>query len=46
MASTPTRARTALRWFLVDSPLALLYLGVVFRLHRVTAVAAPEEESY
>jgi cytochrome d ubiquinol oxidase subunit II len=38
--------RTALRWFLVGAPLALLYLAVVFRLHRGTAVAAPEGEGY
>jgi cytochrome bd ubiquinol oxidase subunit II len=38
--------RTALRWFLVGAPLALLYLAVVFRLHRGTAVAAPDGEGY
>jgi cytochrome bd ubiquinol oxidase subunit II len=38
--------RTALRWFLVGSPLALLYLAVVFRLHRGKAVAAAEGEGY
>jgi cytochrome d ubiquinol oxidase subunit II len=38
--------RIALRWFLVGSPLALLYLAVVFRLHRGTAVAAGEGEGY
>lgn len=38
--------RIALRWFLVASPLALLYLGVVFRLHRGTAVAAADGEGY
>jgi cytochrome bd ubiquinol oxidase subunit II len=38
--------RTALRWFLVGAPLALLYLAVVFRLHRGKAVAAGEGEGY
>jgi cytochrome bd ubiquinol oxidase subunit II len=38
--------RTALRWFLVGSPLALLYLAVVFRLHRGKAVAAADGEGY
>jgi len=38
--------RIALRWFLVGSPLALLYLAVVFRLHRGTAVAARDGEGY
>jgi cytochrome d ubiquinol oxidase subunit II len=38
--------RIALRWFLVGSPLALLYLAVVFRLHRGTAVAAADGEGY
>jgi hypothetical protein len=32
--------------FLVGSPLALLYLAVLFRLHRGTAVAAAEGEGY
>jgi cytochrome d ubiquinol oxidase subunit II len=31
--------RVALRWFLVGAPLALVYLAVVFRLHRGKAVA-------
>ena len=38
--------RTALRWFLVGSPLALLYLAIVLRLHRGKAVAAAEGEGY
>jgi len=37
---------TALRWFLVGSPLALLYLAIVLRLHRGKAVAAAEGEGY
>jgi len=37
--------RIALRWFLVGAPLALIYLGIVFRLHRGKAVAA-EGEGY
>ena len=46
---TPGRTaslRTALRWFLVGSPVALLYLALVFRLHRGTAVAAEGEGYY
>jgi cytochrome d ubiquinol oxidase subunit II len=38
--------RTALRWFLVGLPLALVYLVVVFRLHRGKAVAARDGEGY
>ena len=38
--------RIALRWFLVGIPLALVYLVVVFRLHRGKAVAAREGEGY
>jgi cytochrome d ubiquinol oxidase subunit II len=38
--------RIALRWFLVGAPLALIYLAVVFRLHRGKAVAAAEGEGY
>jgi len=38
--------RIALRWFLVGAPLALLYLAIVFRLHRSTAVAARDGEGY
>ncbi len=38
--------RTALRWFLAGSPLALLYLAIVLRLHRGKAVAAAEGEGY
>ena len=38
--------RTALRWFLVGAPLALLYLAIVFRLHRGRTVAAAEGEGY
>jgi len=38
--------RIALRWFLVGAPLALIYLGIVFRLHRGKAVAAAEGEGY
>jgi len=37
---------TALRWFLVGAPLALVYLAVVFRLHRGPAVAPREGEGY
>jgi cytochrome bd-type quinol oxidase subunit 2 len=38
--------RTAFRWFLVGLPLALVYLVVVFRLHRGKAVAAREGGGY
>ena len=38
--------RTALRWFLLGAPLALLYLAIVFRLHRGRTVAAAEGEGY
>ena len=38
--------RVALRWFLVGAPLALIYLAVVFHLHRGKAVAAAEGEGY
>jgi cytochrome bd ubiquinol oxidase subunit II len=38
--------RTALRWFLVGLPLALVYFVVVFRLHRGKAVAAGDGEGY
>jgi hypothetical protein len=38
--------RTALRWFLVGAPLALLYLTIVFRLHRGRTVASAEGEGY
>ena len=38
--------RTALRWFVVGLPLALVYLVVVFRLHRGKAVAARDGEGY
>src|SRR5262245_14422676 len=38
--------QTALRWFLVGAPLALLYLAVVLRLHRGKAVAPGEGQGY
>ena len=38
--------RIALRWFLIGAPLALIYVGFVFRLHRGKAVAAAEGEGY
>ena len=38
--------RTAIRWFAVGLPLALMYLVVVFRLHRGKAVAARDGEGY
>jgi cytochrome bd ubiquinol oxidase subunit II len=38
--------RTAIRWFVVGLPLALMYLVVVFRLHRGKAVAARDGEGY
>jgi len=38
--------RIALRWFLVGAPLALLYLAIVFRLHRGPTVAAAEGDGY
>jgi cytochrome d ubiquinol oxidase subunit II len=38
--------RVALRWFLIGAPLALIYLAVIFRLHRGKAVAAREGEGY
>ena len=38
--------RVAFRWFLVGAPLALIYLALVFRLHRGKAVAAAEGEGY
>ena len=42
----PAGLRTALGWFAVGFPLALLYFAVVFRLHRGKAVAAAEGEGY
>ena len=38
--------RTALGWFVVGLPLAVVYLVVVFRLHRGKAVAARDGEGY
>jgi cytochrome bd ubiquinol oxidase subunit II len=38
--------RVALRWLLVGAPLALIYLAVIFRLHRGKAVAAADGEGY
>jgi cytochrome d ubiquinol oxidase subunit II len=37
---------TALRWFALGFPLAILYFVIVFRLHRGKAVAAAEGEGY
>ena len=42
----PAGLKTALRWLVVGLPLALLYVVVVFRLHRGRAEAAPEGEGY
>jgi cytochrome d ubiquinol oxidase subunit II len=42
----PAGLRTALGWFSVGFPLAILYLVVVFRLHRGKAVAAIETEGH
>jgi hypothetical protein len=38
--------QTALGWFAIGLPLALVYLAVVFRLHRGKAVAAATGEGY
>jgi cytochrome d ubiquinol oxidase subunit II len=38
--------RIAIRWFVLGLPLALVYLAVVFRLHRGKAVAARDGEGY
>jgi cytochrome d ubiquinol oxidase subunit II len=38
--------RIAIRWFLLGLPLALIYLAVIFRLHRGKAVAAADGEGY
>ncbi len=38
--------KTALAWFCVGMPLAVLYFVTVLRLHRGKAVPAPEEEGY
>jgi hypothetical protein len=42
----PQGLRTALSWFVVGFPLAILYFVIVFRLHRGKAVAAAEGEGY
>jgi cytochrome d ubiquinol oxidase subunit II len=42
----PQGLRTALAWFAIGFPLAILYFVIVFRLHRGKAVAAPEGEGY
>jgi cytochrome bd ubiquinol oxidase subunit II len=38
--------RVAIRWFLIGAPLALIYLAVIFRIHRGKAVAAADGEGY
>jgi cytochrome d ubiquinol oxidase subunit II len=38
--------RVALRWFLIGAPLALLYLAVIFWLHRGKAAAPEEGQGY
>lgn len=45
-AGDPSGLRTALGWFSIGFPIAILYLVVVFRLHRGKAVAASEGEGY
>jgi len=42
----PEGLRTALAWFAVGFPLAILYFVIVFRLHRGKAGAAAEGEGY
>lgn len=42
----PQGLRTALAWFALGFPLAILYFVIVFRLHRGKAVAAAEGEGY
>ncbi len=42
----PAGLRTALVWFSVGLPLAVLYVAVLFRLHRGKAAAAEEGEGY
>jgi cytochrome d ubiquinol oxidase subunit II len=37
---------TALRWFALGFPLAILYFVILFRLHRGKVAAAPEGEGY
>jgi cytochrome d ubiquinol oxidase subunit II len=46
-ASVPAASlKTALSWWIVAFPLALLYFFTLFRLHRGKAVAAVEREGY
>jgi len=42
----PRGLRTALGWFAIGFPLAILYVVVVFRMHRGKAVAAKDGEGY
>jgi cytochrome d ubiquinol oxidase subunit II len=42
----PEGLRTALGWFAVGFPLAILYFVIVFRLHRGKAAAAEDAEGY
>jgi cytochrome d ubiquinol oxidase subunit II len=42
----PQGLRTALAWFALGFPLAILYFVVVFRLHRGKAVVAAEGQGY
>jgi len=45
-ASDPENLRTALGWFAIGFPLALLYFAIVFRLHRGTVKVATEKEGH
>jgi len=44
--NTGAGLRTALGWWGIGFPIALVYVGVLFRIHRGTAVAAADGEGY
>lgn len=44
--SSPAGLRTALGWWVLGFPLAVLYFVILFRIHRGKAVAAREGEGY
>jgi cytochrome d ubiquinol oxidase subunit II len=45
-AGDPSGLRTALVWFSIGFPIAILYFVIVYRLHRGRVVAAAEGEGY